>query len=67
VTPLVALSLFLPLLLSMELAMAAQGRDSVRDAMKRGVRNFGRHTVLLLLGVLAFHFVTGWFASRPPL
>ncbi len=61
------LALFLPLFLCMELVMAAPGRDAMRDVLRHGVRNFGRHVVLLILGAVAFHFVTGWFAGRPPL
>lgn len=61
------IGLFLPVFLCLELSMAAPGRDCMKDVLRSGVRNFARHAVLLTLGVLAFHFVTGWFVSRGPL
>jgi hypothetical protein len=61
------IALFLPLFLCMELVMAAPGRDRLEDVLKCGLRNFGRHVTLLVLGAVAFHLVTGWFVGRAPL
>jgi hypothetical protein len=66
-TPLVSLGLFIPVFLCLELVSAAPGRESTKDVVKRGLRNFGRHFVLLALGAAAFHYVTAFFLGRPPL
>jgi hypothetical protein len=65
--PLVSFALFVPVFLCLELISAAPGRESVRDVVRRGLRNFGRHFVLLAAGAAAFHYVTNFFLSRPPL
>jgi hypothetical protein len=60
-------ALFLPVFLVLELISAAPGRPDLDQAIRHGLRNFGRHFVYLVIICAALHFLTNFMVGRAPL
>jgi hypothetical protein len=61
------IALFLPIFLALELVSAAPGRRDLGVVVRHGVRNFGRHLVILVVSVAALHFFVELMITIPPL
>jgi hypothetical protein len=61
------IALFIPVFLVLELVSAAPGRPDLDQAVRHGLRNFGRHLVYLVLICAGLHVFTNFMVSRPPL
>jgi hypothetical protein len=59
--------LFLPVFLVLELVSAAPGRMDLGMVARHGVRNFGRHLVILIVVCVGLHLFTEFMIDRAPL
>ena len=59
--------LFLPIFLVVNLVAAMPGRESIRTAVRVGVRHFVYGTVIIFAASALLHFLMVWLLNHPPL